>query len=295
MKVKSLLILTLLISMTTLMGKVTFSSNRAPNQYCVSGDSFRAHCDFAYDELDRSLDPSAVKPGSIIFLKTDFLKEFFSNIHPKINCKYILVTHNSDYPAPWNCKSYLDDDKIVAWFGQNVEIFHKKLHPIPIGIANKMWPHGREESIKKYMNLGLEKKYFLYQNFSPETYPERLQVCKLFQNAPFCHFSQGKKYDCYLAEVASSTFVLSPRGNGLDTHRLWEALYCGAIPIVKSYSLDPLFEGLPVLIINDWNEVTEEFLINKYKEMERKKYSYEKLDINYWYKLIDSYKPLCSE
>jgi hypothetical protein len=293
MRVKTLFVLILFFCTTTLIGKVTFSSTRAPNTYCVSGDSFRAHCDFAYDELDRSLDPSLVKPGSIIFVKTDFLGEFFQKIHPNISCKYIIITHNSDYPAPWNFKSYLDDEKIVAWFGQNVEFFHKKLHPIPIGIANKMWPHGREESIKKHMKLELEKKYFLYQNFSPETYPERSLVCKVFENAPFCHFSKVKNYDCYLEDLASSTFVLSPRGNGLDTHRLWEALYCGSIPVVKSYSLDPLFEGLPVLIINDWNEVTEEYLINKYKEMEKKEYCYEKLDINYWYKLIDSYKDFC--
>ena len=43
-------------------------------------------------------------------------------------------------------------------------------------------------------------------------------------------------------------FILSPPGAGFDCHRTWEALYLGAIPIVKTSSLDPLYKDLPVVI-----------------------------------------------
>ena len=43
-------------------------------------------------------------------------------------------------------------------------------------------------------------------------------------------------------------FVASPRGLGLDTHRTWEALFLGSIVIVRSSSIDELFEDLPVVI-----------------------------------------------
>ena len=44
-------------------------------------------------------------------------------------------------------------------------------------------------------------------------------------------------------------------GNGLDCHRTWELLYLGCIVITRTSPLDPLFEGLPVVIVRDWEEV----------------------------------------
>jgi hypothetical protein len=45
------------------------------------------------------------------------------------------------------------------------------------------------------------------------------------------------------------------RGNGVDTHRLWETLYRGNFPIVKiddwSTSLSKL--NLPIIFVKDWS------------------------------------------
>ena len=48
---------------------------------------------------------------------------------------------------------------------------------------------------------------------------------------------------------------MCPQGNGVDTHRIWEALALGTIPIVRTSSLDPLFVDLPVLVVGDWTEL----------------------------------------
>jgi hypothetical protein len=53
---------------------------------------------------------------------------------------------------------------------------------------------------------------------------------------------------------------VSPHGNGLDCHRTWESLALGNIVIVKRSPLDPLYEGLPVVIVDDWREITAERL-----------------------------------
>ena len=87
-------------------------------------------------------------------------------------------------------------------------------------------------------------------------------------------------------------FWLSPRGNGIDCHRTWEALYLDVIPIVWNSSLNVLYENLPVLIINDHRELNETFLREKLKEISTKKatkngtYQYEKLRNAYWRRLI---------
>jgi hypothetical protein len=87
-------------------------------------------------------------------------------------------------------------------------------------------------------------------------------------------------------------FWLSPRGSGLDCHRTWEALYLDIIPIVWNSSLNVLYENLPVLIINDYQELNEKFLYEKLNEISKKKlskekiYQYEKLRNAYWRRLI---------
>jgi hypothetical protein len=87
-------------------------------------------------------------------------------------------------------------------------------------------------------------------------------------------------------------FWLSPRGGGLDCHRTWEALYLDIIPIVWNNSLTSLYENLPVVIINDYEELNEKYLYEKLNEISKKKlseeksYQYEKLRNAYWRRLI---------
>lgn len=265
-----------------------------PSSYpYISGDTFRAYCDYIFDETGNTVVPEQVRHGNTIFLKTDFLSEFFSNIHPKIANPYILITHNGDLPVPREFGYMLNDPKIIAWFGQNIEYSHPKLHAIPIGIANRYWGHGNINIVAEVQNLisSCTRNIFLYMNFSPSTYePVRPYVHQLFKNKEFCTVSGQKDFRSYLSDLARTKFVLSPRGNGLDCHRTWEALYMGAVPIVISSPIDPLFEGLPVVIIHDWNEITREFLEAKWEEIMNTEYLMERRYAGYWLNLISSFK-----
>ena len=78
----------------------------------ISGDGFRAMADHVFDETDIALRSSEIQKGDIVFVKTDFLKRFFSRINRYIKHEYILVTHNADDGAPKNFERYLKDKKI---------------------------------------------------------------------------------------------------------------------------------------------------------------------------------------
>lgn len=258
----------------------------------ISGDTFRSFCDYIYDETGCNFRPEKVKNGDKIFVKVDNLPNFFLRMHPRIRSKYILVSHNGDLPVPANFSHILDDPRLIAWFGQNVENYsHPKLHPIPIGLANLCWAHGNVETVDRSVHsLDGIRDILLYVNLNIETNPSvRRPVYDLFANQPYSFTSLSTSFENYLMDLSRSKFVLSPRGNGLDTHRTWEALYLGAIPIVLSSSLDPLFEDLPVLIINSWSEISEEFLLEKYEEMSRKTYRLERLYADYWFDRLSSY------
>lgn len=271
----------------------SFSISGYTNQHIssypfIAGDTFRQFCDFVVDGYE-VFDPEKVKSAQTIYVEADHLERFFAQLHPLIQHPYIIVSHNTGYaadnPIPGVFHPHLDDPKIIAWFAKNVDRAHAKLHPLPIGLANQFWPHGNIGIFSlciKNKNKHTRNK-LLYMNFSRGTYPtEREYVYNLFSQKPFCTIVPSKDMSSYLEDFASHKFTLSPRGNGLDCHRTWEALLMGCYPIVKHSTLDPLFEGLPVLIVNSWDEVTEEFLNKKYAEMSEQTYHWEKIYAQYW-------------
>ena len=236
------------------------------------------------------MDCSLIKEGDLIFVKTEQLERFFKKYHPKIRHKYILITHNSVFSIPGKFVSYLLHPKVGAWFGHNVDGYvHPKLHPLPVGFENRQYSNGDltvvTEARKKW--AGCAKTMLLYNNFSINTHPtERGKVYALFKDKPFCVTSSRKPYREYLKDLAEAKFVLCPRGNGLDCHRVWESICMGSIPIVKTSASDSLFQDLPVVIIKDWREVTEEFLEQKYSEMSQQSYNFDRMNLDYWLKLI---------
>lgn len=52
-----------------------------------------------------------------------------------------------------------------------------------------------------------------------------------------------------------SKYVISPPGNGPDCHRTWEAMYLGAIPVVKQDSWPFREKALPVIQIENWENL----------------------------------------
>ena len=86
-------------------------------------------------------------------------------------------------------------------------------------------------------------------------------------------------------------FSVCPPGNGLDTLRAWEDLILGCIVIVKTSPMDRLFQGLPVVIINDWSEINKKnfskWLALYGDAFENPAYR-EKLTLAYWMQKIFS-------
>ena len=85
-------------------------------------------------------------------------------------------------------------------------------------------------------------------------------------------------------------YVAAVRGNGVDTHRIWEALYRGSIPVVHrdAWSESLLNLGLPFELIEEW---TPESLVRILEQGPRKRFmsaDVESLWMPYWQNLIKS-------
>jgi hypothetical protein len=255
----------------------------------ISGDTFRSFCDHVFDETKTFIDVDAIKPGDTVFLVFDVLPYFFQTVYKHIKHPFIIVTHNRDESLPGNFATYLNDEKIIAWFAVNPDYSHPKLHAIPIGIANSYWPHGNPETLKRQSALHVEKQILLLASHLAPTHESRRHIYGYFRQMPYCYFANQKPHEQYLADLCRSKFVLSPRGNGLDCHRTWEALYMGAIPIVPSTTINSVYADLPVVIVNDWAVLTQTYLEQQWIEYSKKPFKIEKIYADYWFDLISQY------
>lgn len=264
----------------------SFHSSTAPY---ISGNAFRAHADFIIDEVHLPFSPSKVKEGDIIFVKTDYLSRFFYHLHPLIPAPYILITHNSPLSIPGPFAPFLDDEKLLAWFGCNVEsISHPKLHPIPVGIANAQNKEGIDIFGRaQEKQTSLNRELLLSISISENSDIEDFSYLGL---QPYCSISLFKNRETYLEELKNSTFTLCSLENGFDCHCIWEALYMQTIPIIQAPFLPRVFQGLPIISITDINEITESFL--KYHEsiLNFQPNLSEKLDFAFWQNEINQYK-----
>ncbi|KAJ3149604.1 hypothetical protein HDU89_003657 [Geranomyces variabilis] len=237
----------------------------------VSGDYFRGVADFSWDEFDNqsNWNASSVHRGAIVWVKGEWSADFISQRHADIQHPYVLVTHNSDASNPREHSAVLDDPKLIAWYALNVDKQHPKLHAIPIGLANNQWPHGNIEEFNRFLSLPtpshLDREILLFINVATYSNPERKVWVESFRNFPGAVIVDVEEnptlgHADFLASLKKARFVLSPPGNGIDCHRTWEAVAMGAIPIVLSSTIDPLYEKAPVLVVNDFREVTPELL-----------------------------------
>jgi len=229
---------------------------------------------------------------SILFSKVDNISEFSQK---KVD---VFITHNGDYDV--NPLRFDSGPVCKVWYAQNKNVNNNKVISIPIGLENFEPEFSYKSQFGRFSSLpkdGPRKKDFIfdlssanndktnlvYLNFNTTTYPtERNYVKNLFNDKKWITKEQNVSWKEYYISLSNSKFCLSPRGNGIDTHRIWEALYLRTIPIVKrSYYMEE-FSDLPILFIDDWRELSEEFLEEKYQQIKKTAYNAEKIKMSYW-------------
>ena len=282
-----------------------FVSSRGLLKSCDVYNSIVGSSDIHLD-LDKYLN---IQENQVVYVCNSAVEHFFKNIFPFIKYKFILVSGDSDVSMPFEgFEEYINDDKLIVWFSQNLVKSHDKLKHLPIGIdyhtlskvgtihpwGAGMLPVEQELLLNSIKYDPIETRFFgCYVNFHFPHWDINKrgdrQECLNSIDKSLCYF-EPEYVDRYSTwnKMKMFKFVLCPYGGGVDTHRLWEALILGCIPVIKSCGLDPLFEDLNVCIVDSWSDVNADYL-NKFLE-KKQFHDNTKLTLDYWVKKIQSYK-----
>ncbi|MDP1625096.1 MAG: hypothetical protein Q8L64_04975 [bacterium] len=243
------------VSIRTVIKVLRMRPSSAP---FISGDGFRSLADHIF-ETGQSFDPNDIKIGDLVYVQSDLVNKYFSEMHPKIRSKYVLLTHNSDANIGEKEASFMDSN-IVHWFAQNVVINHPRITPIPIGLENLSFVgNGRPWLYKKAAKKSVSRNGRLIACFSVATNPNlRSRILKTVLTDQKVdvrdYISPQSKY---LHTLKTYSGVVSPPGNGEDCCRTWEALYVGTVPYVARSPLTERFVnfGIPLVIVDDWSSL----------------------------------------
>lgn len=260
----------------------------------IQGDKFESIGHFTFAPSVRSSGDYSKLPNTfsinsclqykpcIIYTHNLYVKELFKIIE-QINHKFIIVTHNCDinitFAPPLN---------VIKWYSQNVNIRDNRIESIPIGIENDRWAKVNDKKGKMLAKLKEPRQYknLVYMNHNIKTNPSKRQkpydILHGREWVTTRMGANGDMFDDYIDNIYNHKFVICPEGNGIDTHRIWECLYMGTIPIVENNINNSFYSELPMLTIDDWSEITEEKLWQEFIYISVRKWNMDMLTFEYW-------------
>lgn len=272
----------------------------------IDGDFFESLCPRRATDTDLGL----LKPGDLLYAETHAVPALFERIRREgFTGEFSLLTHNSDAtvrPAPDGglllhlglginpvCTRLQLPPNVRHWLGQNLDVPNDaRFTSLPIGLERRRWSRGlKHEILAKLQPLAgkISPEHLLYVNHAGNTNPGRHGLAEHFASQPWSLVSGKVPFLDYCTGMLRCTYVLSPDGNGMDCHRTWEALYLGRFPVLRRSTFhEVVYRDLPVLLVDDWTELTEELLRAKAPELAAKRPDPERIGPAYYRKLVAS-------
>lgn len=209
----------------------------------------------------------------------------FAALVDDLDCEIELISTDGDRSVPSEVRAatvatICASANVTRWYSQNYDDdghAHPKLRPYPIGLDlhTLRSPHlDTPAKIYAAMRAALAaappKELKIYCDVKARGTDRfgghRSLVVELLNAAPH-GFVQDARVSVEVAwrEYARHQFVVCPPGNGRDTHRVWEVLALGSIPIVVSSRLDALYTDLPIVILDDWMDMCDPSRLDEWK------------------------------
>lgn len=202
---------------------------------------------------------SKLKESKVLYCRSSELKSFLEEFNTLLTDK-IIVSGGTD-------EDFLVNDLQVRGirrlYLQNSHFSDNRItFTLPIGIEDlSLAINGLPELLRARKDT--KQKQILIGPFS-RSHPVRDQIARDISPSKHVSTQQSLMSPTRYAKVAYRHLLIAcPRGNGEDTHRFWESLYRGSLPIVQgsAWSESLLQMGIPVIEIDSWtNENLERVL-----------------------------------
>lgn len=184
-----------------------------------------------------------------VFVNLDYINIFISEA-TKTSKKFIVLCHNSDKEFN-NYWFNILDPYTNHIYSINSIIENNKVTTIPLGFVD--W---KLDFISNIDRTEVERTIEINASFTLTTNSRIRQPCKdaLIKDSRVS-FITTQPLD-YYNSLLKSKYIICPEGEGHDTHRLYESIYCGAVPILlKTSCLKHMYKNYPIKWVDSWDNL----------------------------------------
>jgi hypothetical protein len=220
----------------------------------LSQDTFKRLSDLNLDSSNTA-SVEQLKSARIIFCDSGYVESFLDTYGKNVQAKVLIFGNNDvnfhDFP-------YRLPKSVKRVYLQNSSISDGYFSTLPIGLENlSYFRHGLPRLVEPKFANKIKNGMALVGPFGLTHEDRRSLIGMSFQKHPNVRFLNKRMSPTHYAKISSNySFIFCPRGNGIDTHRFWEVLYRGSLPVViKSNWSDSIAQlGIPFLAVKSWDE-----------------------------------------
>jgi hypothetical protein len=157
--------------------------------------------------------------------------------------------------------------KVTHVYATNCEVIHPMVTQLPNMVYDvSCMPEIKEceRDIMCYMNFGMLQDATGMADITSRHI--RRHCHNSFKGCAWVMYEGNIDRKLLYTRYRQSHFCLCPQGRGVDTTKIYEAAWYGCRPVVTSSPLDALYRKFGAVIVDDWSDVTEEFLKEKMAE-----------------------------
>lgn len=253
----------------------------------------------------------AEKNESLVYFKRDLVflggmwrgrrNPSLINYPQTLDGKTLILGHSDKATPAFLSRTISKTKKVARIYGTNLEPVPGLSFSLPLGVTNftnESKLHTIFGDVSHFISadkrVGFEEKFSLNLSASftaKNNKRVRGKVLRVLSDLPskfkvsveLPDFSAEGRIK-FLESARRSTFTVCPEGNGVDTHRLWETLYMGGIPVVTPNPLmNSLYSRLPVLVVKNWSDLSKSnYLEERWHELNHKNWEPSLLKQSYW-------------
>lgn len=207
---------------------------------------------FRFQDFKRDCNDKNIK----VFLDTSLLDEF-CKIMDKTQRKFqsIVIAHTDKTIELGMLSTLLN--KFEKIFTVNFKGNSNEIIKLPVGLEQQSYRSGGQikDFFKYYSAEPVKRKINFVIGWNDNTNLTRNDIRKSLKDLHQSLILNRRITPQMLHRFyRKSLFVISPPGNGPDSHRTWEAIYCGAVPVVLKSTFSGDFKW-PIFFIEDWKDL----------------------------------------
>jgi hypothetical protein len=245
----------------------------------------------------------------IYFVYINALHDFIKNILIHIKGKYILITYSKNKLVPNGIMNkedaikFINDDRLLRWYTTNLSMNIPKVVGLPMGmdygtlknVESRIQEERYREIVNEMEPIYNRKPicYFHMRYHFIKRNDDDILESDIFNKECIYYDNERITKEEVIKKISECMYVVIVQS--YDTSKIWEALGVGTIPIILRSSYIPIYDGLPILVVENWNDINNELLTKTLYDVCEKGSNgeyieyLEKIGLEYWMNDIVKY------